>query len=146
MFRTPETTHKIMSAIKSKNTSPEIALRRVLWARGLRYRINVKVLPGKPDIVFTRARIVIFCDGDFWHGHNWAIRGLSSLAVELEKYSQFWRDKINGNIIRDKNITNQLLSDGWIVMRFWESDIKANTQICADAVVSQYKSSLKNMV
>jgi len=144
MFRTSETTYKIMSAIKSKNTSPEITLRRVLWARGLRYQVNVKALPGKPDIVFTRARIVVFCDGDFWHGHNWAIRGLPSLAVELEKYSQFWRDKICGNIIRDKKNTDKLLSDGWIVIRFWESDIKANPQLCADTVVSQYKSSLRN--
>jgi len=70
MARTPEITHKIMSAVKSKNTRPELAPRRALWSRGLRYKVNVKSLPGKPDIVFTRAKIVVFCDGDFWHGHN----------------------------------------------------------------------------
>ena len=94
MSRTLEMTHKIMSAVKSKNTRPELALRHALWARGLRYRVNVKSLKGKPDVVFTRAKIVVFCDGDFWHGHNWAIRGLSSLEEELDKYTQFWRDKI----------------------------------------------------
>ena len=124
MSRTLEMTHKIMSAVKSKNTRPELALRHALWARGLRYRVNVKSLKGKPDGVFTRAKIVVFCDGDFWHGHNWAIRGLSSLEEELDKYTQFWRDKILGNIQRDKEQTVHLENEGWNVIRIWESDIK----------------------
>lgn len=124
MSRTLEMTHKIMSAVKSKNTRPELALRHALWARGLRYRVNVKSLKGKPDVVFTRAKIVVFCDGDFWHGHNWAIRGLSSLEEELDKYTQFWRDKILGNIQRDKEQTVHLENEGWNVIRIWESDIK----------------------
>jgi DNA mismatch endonuclease (patch repair protein) len=134
--RTPEITHKIMSAIKSKNTRPEVALRRALWSQGLRYRINVKTLPGKPDIVFSKERIAVFCDGDFWHGHNWAIRGLPSLDAELERYSQFWRDKIFGNIKRDEENTTSLQLDGWTVIRFWESDIKADVAKCADTVIS----------
>ena len=128
MSRTLEMTHKIMSAVKSKNTRPELALRHALWARGLRYRVNVKSLKGKPDVVFTRAKIVVFCDGDFWHGHNWAIRGLSSLEEELDKYTQFWRDKILCNIQRDKEQTVHLENEGWNVIRIWESDIKKTSQ------------------
>lgn len=139
MARTPEITHKIMSAVKSKNTRPELALRHALWARGLRYQVNVKGLKGKPDIVFTRAKIAVFCDGDFWHGHNWAIRGLGSLDEELEGYSQFWRDKIFGNVRRDKENTTNLEADGWIVIRIWESDIKANILKCTDIVEEAYR-------
>jgi len=92
--RDPQVTHKIMSAIPSKNTKPELLLRRALWRENLRYRVNYKKLPGKPDIVFTKYRIAVFCDGDFWHGHNWAIRGLNSLEEELASYSSFWRTSI----------------------------------------------------
>ena len=142
MARTPEVTHKIMSAVKSKNTRPELALRHALWARGLRYRVNMKSLQGKPDMVFTRARIVVFCDGDFWHGHNWAVRGLSSLDEELERYTQFWRDKILGNSRRDKENTFRLEADGWTVIRIWESDIKADVSKCADIVETAYRSAI----
>ena len=142
MGRTPEITHKIMSAVKSKNTRPEMALRRALWLRGMRYRVNVKELPGKPDIVFTRAKIVIFCDGDFWHGHNWAIRGLSSLDEELSRYSQFWKDKILGNIERDKSNTLKLKSGGWTVIRFWESEIKNDISKCTDFIIKTYEAVL----
>lgn len=138
MARTPEVTSRIMSAVKSKNTRPEMALRRALWSRGLRYRVNVKSLPGKPDIVFTKVKIAVFCDGDFWHGHNWVIRGLPSLDAELERYSQFWRDKITGNIKRDEENTARLKSDGWLVLRFWESDIKADVTKCVDTVIKVY--------
>lgn len=142
MSRTLEITHKIMSAVKSKNTRPEIALRKALWTQGMRYRVNVKTLPGKPDIVFTRARIVVFCDGDFWHGHNWVIRGLSSFEDELARYSQFWKDKISGNVDRDIKNTARLESDGWIVIRIWESDIKNDVLKCAGAIIKIYQAQL----
>ena len=142
MARTLEVTHKIMSAVKSKDTRPELSLRRELWSRGLRYRVNVKTLPGKPDIVFTKAKIAVFCDGDFWHGHNWAIRGLTSLEEELSRYTPFWRDKILGNIKRDLETTAKLECDGWQVIRIWESDIKSNVSICADTVENNYHSRL----
>lgn len=142
MARTLEITHKIMSAVKSKNTRPEIALRKALWTQGMRYRVNVKTLPGKPDIVFTRAKIVVFCDGDFWHGHNWVIRGLSSFEDELARYSQFWKDKINGNVERDIKNTARLEADGWIVIRIWESDIKNDVSKCADTIIKIYQTKL----
>ncbi len=142
MTRTPEITHKIMSAVKSKDTKPELLLRHALWSRGLRYRVNVKSLKGKPDIVFTKVKIVVFCDGDFWHGHNWAIRGLSSLEEELTRYSKFWQNKILGNIKRDKEITSLLETDGWTVIRIWESEIKANVDGCANLIERVYKKKL----
>lgn len=136
---TPETTHKIMSAVKSKDTSPELLLRKALWQKGFRYRINVKTMKGKPDIVFTKAKLAIFCDGDFWHGHNWAIRGLSSLEEELERYSDFWKAKILRNIERDKEVTAILEQDGWYVVRLWESEIKSDLDHCVSTIESLYE-------
>ena len=128
MERDSITTHKIMSSIKSFNTRPERKLRKALWTKNLRYRVNYKKLPGKPDIVFTKYKIAIFCDGDFWHGHNWFIRGKESLEDELEGYSEFWRNKILRNIERDDEITKALKARGWRVLRFWGSDIEKNVE------------------
>lgn len=136
--RTSDITHKIMSAIPSKNTSPELKLRRELFARGYRYRTNYKELTGKPDIVFTRAKIAIFVDGDFWHGHNWAVRGYGSHEEEMKRYSQYWQDKINKNIERDRKVDKALQAEGWIVLRFWESDIKNNMEYCLKTIEIWY--------
>lgn len=137
-MRDPETTHKIMSAIHSKDTRPELALRRALWRRGLRYRVAMKTLPGKPDIVFTKAKIVVFCDGDYWHGHNWALRGIPSIEEELAGYSEYWQKKIRRNMERDKENTAKLESDGWLVLRFWESEIKKNQEKCVEEILLYY--------
>ena len=120
-----------MASIKSKDTEPELLVRQALWKRGLRYRVNVRTLPGKPDIVFTRAKIAIFCDGDFWHGHNWAVRGMASLEEELNSYSEFWRSKILSNIERDSKNTLALTESGWIVIRLWESDMVLKNPLTA---------------
>ena len=144
MSRSPEVTHKIMSAVHSKETRPEVALRRELWRRGLRYRKNDKRLPGKPDIVLPRARLVVFCDGDFWHGHNWAIRGYGSLEEELKRYSKPWSDKIIRNIRRDEMVNQVLRRQGWQVLRIWESDIKANVKRCGDMVEYAYRDIIRN--
>lgn len=138
MSRTPEITHKIMSAVKSKDTRPEVALRKELWHRGLRFRKNMKSLRGKPDIVFTRVKLVVFCDGDFWHGHNWAIRGYGSFEQEMERYSPQWAAKIRRNVERDKSISSELSAAGWTVLRIWESDIKKDVKACADQVEYAY--------
>lgn len=128
--RDPGVTHKIMSSIPSKNTEPELILRKALWQKKMRYRVNYKKLPGKPDVVFTKYHIAIFCDGDFWHGHNWAIRGLSSLEEELAGYSEFWQKKIKHNIERDAEVNTLLAEHGWKVIRFWESEIRSNLDDC----------------
>lgn len=129
-------TSKIMSSIKSKNTKPELLLRKALWLKGYRYRIHYK-LKGKPDIVFTKKRVAIFIDGDFWHGNNWRIRGLSSLKEELSTYSEFWQKKILRNIERDKEVSFLLQKEGWTVLRYWESDIKKNTEVVLSDIIAQ---------
>lgn len=128
--RKKEITHKIMSAIPSKDTRPEIALRKALWRKNYRYRVHYNKLPGKPDIVFTKYKVVVFCDGDFWHGHNWAVRGLSSLEEELAGYSDFWRNKILHNIERDEKVNKELRGLGWNVIRIWTSDIEKDVNSC----------------
>lgn len=145
MARSEAVTHKIMSAIKSKNTEPELLLRKALWKDGFRYRVNDRKLPGKPDIVFSRAKIVVFCDGDFWHGHNWAIRGLSSFEEELASYSEFWRQKIIGNVERDRKNTSLLEEAGWLVIRLWESDIRANRDECVSRIKEAYSARLSEI-
>ena len=132
--RDPKVTHKIMSAIPSKDTEPELMLRKALWRENLRYRVNYRKLPGKPDIVFTKYHVVVFCDGDYWHGHNWAIRGLSSLEEELAGYSEFWRSKILRNVERDTEVNRTLKAQGWAVIRIWESDIRSNLDECVRIV------------
>ena len=145
-LRDPKVTHKIMSAIPSKDTKPELLLRKALWSENLRYRVNYTKLPGKPDIVITKKKVVVFCDGDFWHGHNWAIRGLGSLEEELDGYSEFWRNKILHNIQRDDEVNKSLRSLGWKVVRIWESDIKADLDACVRIVKEAlFEAELENM-
>lgn len=128
-----------MSAIKSKDTKPELLLRKTLWHRDLRYKVNYRSLPGKPDIVFTKVKLAVFCDGDYWHGHNWALRGMTCLEDELKGYSDYWKDKILGNISRDQANTSLLISEGWAVVRIWESEIKSDVNKCADIIEAEYR-------
>ena len=114
---TPEARSRNMSHVKSKNTSVELMLRKALWAKGIRYRINEKALPGKPDISIKKYRIAIFCDGDFWHGRNF-----SENTVNTNK--AFWIEKIRSNRERDLKQTIELRDAGWTVLRYWGSDIQ----------------------
>lgn len=91
--------------------------------------------------MLTKAKIAVFCDGDFWHGHNWAVRGLPSLEEELKKYSEFWKSKILGNIARDERNTLQLKEMGWTVIRLWESDIRKDTDACVALIEQAYHDS-----
>ena len=106
---------------KRRDTAHELILRRELWRSGLRFRKNVETMPGKPDIVFPSAKIAVFCDGDFWHGRNWA-----SLKKKLAQGSNasYWHAKIASNIKRDRSNIATLKRDGWMVIRIWESDIR----------------------
>ena len=126
--RDPKITTKIMSAIHSQDTKPEMLIRKALFRDGFRYRVHYKALPGKPDVVFTRVKLAVFIDGDFWHGHNWAIRNYGSLEDELQRYSPFWQEKIRRNVERDRATTESLESMGWVVMRLWESDIEKDLE------------------
>jgi DNA mismatch endonuclease (patch repair protein) len=126
---TPEQRHKCMSHIKSNNTSIEILLCKALWHEGIRYRKNVKTLPGKPDIAITKYKLAIFCDGELWHGKNWEIR-----KNEIKTNRDYWIPKIERNITRDNENDKKLENKGWIVLRFWGKDIKKNLKACVNEI------------
>lgn len=116
---------------KASDTKCEILLRSILWRMGFRFRKNVRSLPGKPDIVFSRERVAVFCDGDFWHGRNWEERERKLKAGANAKY---WVAKIKANIDRDRRHNVELAGLGWRVIRLWELDIVADPQQAADKV------------
>lgn len=109
-------------ASRKRDTQPERLLGGALWRQGLRYRKDVAGLPGRPDLVFVRARVVVFCDGDFWHGKDWEQRRAKLAAGTNAAY---WLAKVARNIERDREQSRALRSQGWAVLRFWESDIRA---------------------
>ena len=113
-----------MAMVKSKNTKAERVLRLALWHRGIRYRKNWRKLPGSPDIAITKYKIAIFVDGDFWHarGHEQAP------GEQVATNKDFWKKKLTRNVERDKEVNDQLTQAGWLVLRFWESDIKKNIE------------------
>ena len=123
-----EKASRIASKIKSTNTKGEVLLRSVVWKLGFRFRKNVKDLPGKPDIVFPRERVAVFCDGDFWHGRNWEEK-----REKMKKGSNapYWLSKIEANMERDKRHNKQLRELNWSVLRFWESDVLADPTAAA---------------
>ena len=124
---TPKQRAKNMKAIKSKNTTIEQKLRSALWSKGIRYRKNYKQLIGTPDIVITKYKIAIFCDGNFWHGKN-------NCEDKIASHKKYWLEKIKHNKERDLEITITLRDQGWIVLRFWENDIKANIIKCLETI------------
>lgn len=130
---------KTMSAVKSANTAPEILLRKTLWRMGLRYRLHVKTLPGKPDIVFAKSKVAVFVDGDFWHGRQWRLRGFKSLAGQFDGVSNkpYWVGKITRNIARDRKVGSQLRKLGWRIVRIWESDLKKDVEKAGKRVRKQ---------
>jgi DNA mismatch endonuclease (patch repair protein) len=115
-----------MSRIKGKDTKPEVMLRKQLYARGITgYRIHYNIL-GKPDIVFPKKKIAIFIDGCFWHK-------CPICFVKPKTRTEFWMKKIESNVKRDKIVKETLEKEGWIVLRFWEHEVKKST----DAVLTR---------
>ena len=108
-MRDPATTSRIKSAVRNRDTKPELLLRRALHRRGLRYRLR-RPLPGHPDLAFPGARVAVFVDGDFWHGNTWRLRGAASLDDYLDSLANadFWRQKIGRNIARDRAVEHEL--------------------------------------
>ena len=133
---TPQQRHKNMAAIHSKDTKPEMIVRRGLWARGFRYRLNHKRLPGHPDLVLRKYRTCIFINGCFWHGHNVALPQMSdgrclmedvmnSECCKIPKTNRdFWVAKIRRNKERDKEEQRKLASMGWHCITVWECELK----------------------
>lgn len=129
---TPKQRHKTMKNIKSKDTKIEVQLRKALWHKGYRYRKHYNNLPGKPDIVLTKQKIVIFCDSEFFHGKDW----YKILKPRLQRgnYPDYWIMKIERNMERDCETDKALLGMGWTVIRFWGNEIKKDPDECVRVV------------
>ena len=110
-----------MSKIRSKNTKPELIFRKALWKKGIRYRVNNKQLPGKPDVSIKKYKLAIFIDGEYWHGYNWDER-----KPKLKTNKRFWIPKIERNMQRDKEVNQQLQNMEYTIFRFWVHEIKDN--------------------
>lgn len=126
---TPEI-RKRMSKVRLKNGKAETMLAKRLWHEGYRYRKNYKKLPGSPDIALTRYRIAVFIDGEFWHGENWEER-----KAKLKHDREYWIEKIEENIARDKRVDEQLKEMGWITIHFWEKQVLKHTDECLQIVL-----------
>lgn len=131
IFDTTPERSKLMRKIKSKNTKPEIKLRKALWALGIRYRINNSELPGKPDILINKKKLIIFVDGEFWHGYEWEKK-----KPKIKSNRDYWINKIERNMKRDIENTRLLKSMGFTVLRFWEHEIKKNIDDCLNKILS----------
>ena len=120
---TPEQRSRCMAAIKGKDTKPELIVRKYLFSRGLRFRVQVRKLPGNPDIVLPKYKTVIFVNGCFWHGHE------GCRYFRLPKSNiEFWKEKIKRNVARDFRNEAELKALGWRVIRVWECEIKTLAQ------------------
>ncbi len=130
---TLEQRRRAMSSVKQKDTDIEVAIRSALHKRGYRFRKHVITLPGKPDIVFPSQKLVVFVDGNFWHGYrfpDWA-----------HKVSPFWQQKILRNRMRDQKNFRLLRRQGWRVMRLWKHEINGDLDRCLDRICTLLETS-----
>ena len=121
---------KRMSNVSLKGGKAETALSKALWRRGIRYRKNYRELPGSPDIAITKYKIAVFVDGEFWHGENWEER-----KKHLKRNRDYWIEKIEENIARDRRADEELIKAGWLPIHFWEKDVKADTEHCVNLLI-----------
>jgi DNA mismatch endonuclease (patch repair protein) len=129
----------MMAGIQGKNTRPELFLRKALHAMGFRYRLGGKGLPGKPDIIFPKKRVVIFVHGCFWHMHE--CKYFKWPATN----PQFWREKLDGNVQRDRRVTGELQSKGWTVLTVWECELKESKYQMPNSAVLAIAAKLKTL-
>ena len=122
-FLSTEARSRVMSSIRSRNTRPEMRVRKVVWSEGYRYRLHVRGLPGTPDLVLSRYRIAVFVHGCFWHQHGCAKTKRPSSNRE------YWDRKLNRNIARDANDRIRLEEMGWTVKTVWECSLEGDTKI-----------------
>lgn len=128
-YNTTPQRSKLMKKIKSKDSKIEIMLRKELWRKGYRYRKNYRELPGKPDIVLLSLKIAIFCDSEFWHGYDW-----NNQKQKFDTNKDFWINKIETNIKRDRKVNEKLKNNGWTVLRFWGREIKKDLDKCIQRI------------
>jgi len=135
-------TTRIMRSVRSKNTKPELALRRAVHARGARFRIHAADVPGRPDMVVRARKVAVFVDGDLWHGNpdEWRRRGRAALADLFPTRTAWWVEKIERNMRRDCEVDRQLRELGWRVVRIWASEVMADPEAAADIVTDALRS------
>lgn len=126
-----------MSQIRTTRTKPEEIVRKYLFSKGLRYRKNVKTLPGKPDIVLPKNKKIVFVNGCFWHGHN----GCRYFVIPKSN-TEYWESKMNSNITRDQRIYDSLSALGWNVLVIWECELKKDK--CENTLECLRNDTLKN--
>ncbi|WP_262917129.1 very short patch repair endonuclease [Subsaxibacter sp. CAU 1640] len=129
-FYTTKKRSKIMSKIRGKNTKPEMLFRKALWRKHVRYRVDSKKLPGRPDVSIEKYKLAIFIDGEFWHGYNWDER-----KDLIKSNRKFWIPKIERNMQRDRQVNRQLAEMGYTVFRFWDHEIKRDLDKCINDVL-----------
>lgn len=134
--RSAKVTSYIMSCVRSSKTQLEERMSKQLWKAGLRgYRRNVKSILGRPDFVWSKQRVVVFCDSSFWHGYKF-----KELIKRFKNNSDYWIPKIKRNIQRDKKCTKQLRDDNWKVLRFWDFQMEKDIKKCVAEVQRAVKS------
>ena len=134
IHRVSEQRSRNMSAIKSKNTKPEIAVRKLLHSLGYRFRLHRKDLPGSPDIVLPKYKTVIFVHGCFWHRHE-----NCKYASTPKTREEFWKSKFKENVIRDKSHQKKLSANGWKIIIVWECEIKNKNLLIKERLKSLLK-------
>jgi DNA mismatch endonuclease (patch repair protein) len=127
----PEARSRLMSRIRGRDTRPEVAIRKALFALGLRYHLHDAGLPGRPDLVFRGRRAVIFVHGCYWHGHD------CHLFQFPAHNAGFWRSKIEGNVARDRRNEQALRAANWRILTVWECAIRGKTRLGIQAVVDE---------
>ncbi len=129
-LETTESISKRMANVSLKGGKAETDLAKALWREGIRYRKNYRKIPGSPDIAITKYKVAVFVDGEFWHGENWEER-----KTKLKSNREYWIEKIEENIARDKRNDELLKEMGWTPIHFWEREIKKDLDRCVHKVV-----------
>lgn len=135
---TKEQRRKNMQAIRNKDTKAEKKLAKALWTNGHRYRKNNKTVFGKPDFTFKSIKLAIFVDSEYFHGKNWEVN-----KHRIQTNREFWWNKIEGNMRRDRLVVDKLTSNGWKVLRFWDTEVHKNLASCVGQIEKTIRS-LKN--
>ena len=127
-FKTTKRKSYEMSRVHSIGGQDELILRKLLWHKGVRYRVNVKGLPGKPDIVISKYKIIVMIDGEFWHGYDWP-------KHRPKRNTDYWTHKIEYNMAHDRKVNAELEAQGWTVLRFWSKQVLKNPEYYAEIVM-----------